>query len=160
MTTSLRDQAYPAEIRSSRDELFRDTTHHCPKGELFKSINSALLKCVAYFLRATMASTRSCRASAKADNFISLAKVTTASPQTIWHRSESSTIDVGGGVPSHRKHVQLLKLPSFSRIADNERFAAQGNMPRYSKALQRSLSFNSAKQLLQTCQWPSFKLAI
>ena len=88
---------------------------------------------------------------------MSLAKIATASLLTLWHLFESNAADFGSAAPSQRKHFHLLMFPSLSRVTLNELLAAQGIMPRYSKALQRLLSINSAKQLLRVGQ-PDFPL--
>ena len=73
----------PAAIRSSLEELLRDTTHHCPRDEFFKSMNSVSLKCVVYLFRAIIARIRGRRASAKAADFMSVVNVLIASAQTV-----------------------------------------------------------------------------
>jgi hypothetical protein len=86
----------------------------------------------------------------KAGDFMTLVKDATASAQTLRHFASSSLIELGGGVPSHTKHFQLTILPSLSRVTHKDPLAAQGIIPRYSKAVRRSASFNSAKQSLQS----------
>jgi len=152
--------SYPAAIRSSRIELWRDCRHHWPKEDLLKSINSWSEKCTVNRFKAIIARTLGLRDPWKAFEPTSLLRIRIASLLILREAIVFPFTEFE--VRSQIWHFEYLIVSSLSRVTSRQSFAAQGIMPRYSIARQRLELSSSVKHALiygQPYKWGIHKMA-
>jgi hypothetical protein len=140
--------SYPAAIRSSRTELFKEPKHHCPKGESSRSRKSGFTQCRANFLSVNMARTRGRLAIKKAGDLTKLPNKSRASLIISWHAGSAGSGGSRSGAPSHSWHLGFVMAESV-QVALRWPDAPQGTNPRSSIALHLFPSSNAAKLALR-----------
>jgi len=147
--------SYPAAIRSSRMELWRDCRHHWPKEDLLKSINSWFVKCTVNRFKAIIARTLGLRDSWNLWEPTSLLRIRMASSLTEWAPVVFPVTE--SAVRSQSWHFEYLIVLSSSQTTSRLSLAAHGIMPRYSIAWQRVVSSNSVKHVLIDSQFENWE---